>query len=526
MEGASHIDSLGRGTFLMVVGTVVLFLLSFLGRVAIARHLSVEAFGDFNLGLALAGLLTLIALLGLHQAVARTLAENPDPATRRRVIRWAATITVVTATVASALVWLLATPIADLFDPAGSAQLTVVFQMFSVTVGLTLLCTFIAAIFQGFEDTLPNAWINQAVQPGSFVIFVYIFLVYHLNLFDALLAWVLSNAVTFVVLLVYLWRRLPTRLPPGPAAPMLPRGLLLLSVSLWGITTLAYVTTYVDTLILGVFRPETTVGIYSAVMTLARVLLAASAAVTYIFLPVAARLKGRGDIESIRRSYVTTARWVLLFTLPLFFVFAILPTSTVDLVFGKAYGSGATALAIVTIGAVVSVGFGPVNVTLAGMGSVRPLLFSTAVSGITNVVLSFALIPTYGLIGAAIAWSVARVLFPASGALSLYLESRISPLRRTFVVPLVVSLGVGVPLFVLVAVLPHPSWVVVPLYFVGVAIFLGALFATRTVETADLVVCRILEGIVRRPLPRLERFLLRFCADRDPPLPPSPVRDA
>ena len=62
--------------------------------------------------------------------------------------------------------------------------------MFSVTIGLTLLCTFIASIFQGFEDTVPNAWINQAVQPGAFLVFVYIFFYFHLQLTAALLAWV------------------------------------------------------------------------------------------------------------------------------------------------------------------------------------------------------------------------------------------------------------------------------------------------------------------------------------------------
>lgn len=496
----------------MVVGTVLLFLLSFIGRVAVARHLSVDAFGAFNLGLALAGLLSLVALLGLHQAVARTLAENRDPAARRRVIRWAASITVVTSVLASALVFLLADPIADLFDPSGSSQLTVVFQMFSVTVGLTLLCTFISSVFQGFEDTVPNAWINQAVQPGAFVIFVYIFIAFHLNLYDALLAWVLSNIVTFVVLLIYVWRRLPKHLPAGPVAKDLPGGMLVLSLSLWGVTTLAFVTAFVDTLILGVYRPETDVGLYSAVMTLGRLLLAASAAVTYIFLPVAARLTGQGDIQSIRTAYVTTARWVLLFTVPMFFVFGLLPGNSLDFVFGGAYTTGAFALELVTFGALVSVAFGPVNVTLAGMGNVRPLLIATVVSAVANVVLSFALIPTYGLIGAAIAWSVARVLYPATAALSLYLKSQITPLRRTLVLPLCVSLAVGVPLFLVVGIVPHSPWVVVPLYFAGVGIFLAALLATRSLETGDLVICRILEGLVGRPLPGLERFMLRFSA--------------
>jgi O-antigen/teichoic acid export membrane protein len=253
-------------------------------------------------------------------------------------------------------------------------------------------------------------------------------------------------------------------------------------------------------------------------MTLARLLLAASAAVTYIFLPVAARLTGQGDIQGIRTAYVTTARWVLMFTVPMFFVFALLPSDSLGVVFGANYTTGAEALALVTVGALISVAFGPVNVTLAGMGTVRPLLVATAASAVSNVVLSFALIPKYGLLGAAIAWSVARVPYPATAALSLQLTSQINPLRRSFVLPLVVSLAVGIPLFLYVGIIPHPEWVVFPLYFVGIAIFLGALLATRSLETGDLVIVRILEGLVGKPLPSLERFMIRFTSDPQPPL--------
>ena len=211
----SAIDSLGKGTTVMVFGTMALLLLSFIGRVYTARHLTVEQFGDFNLGLAFAGLLSLVALVGLHQAMARTIAENPDPAMRRRIIRWAATITATTAVTTSLLVYFFAGSIASIFGAGASGQLTIVFQLFSVTVGLTLLCTFLASIFQGFEDTVPNAWLNQAVQPASFVVFVAIFFAFHLQLEGALLAWVISNVVTFAALLAYSVRRLPTHLTPG-----------------------------------------------------------------------------------------------------------------------------------------------------------------------------------------------------------------------------------------------------------------------------------------------------------------------
>jgi O-antigen/teichoic acid export membrane protein len=510
----SAIDSLGKGTVVMVFGTMALLLLNFIGRVYTARHLPVAEFGDFNLGLALAGLLSLVALVGLHQAMARTIAESPDPAVRRRIIRWAAGITAATATASSALVYYFAASLASVFGSGASAQLTVVFQLFSVTVGLTLLCTFLASIFQGFEDTVPNAWLNQAVQPAAFVVFVVIFFTFHLALEGALLAWVISNVVTFLALVVYSVRRLPKYLPPGEAAPELPPGLLSLSFALWGVTTLTFVTAYVDTLILGAFWPETQVGIYSAVMTLARLILVVSAAVTYIFLPVAARLKGLGDMETLGRMFLTTTRWIMVFTVPIFFLFAILPTNSIATVFGISYTPGTTALVLITAGALVSVLFGPVNAALAGMGSTRPLLVSTGISAGANVALSFALIPTYGLMGAALAWTVARVLYPATAAAALYLTDGIHPFHGSLLRPLGVSLAAGIPLFVAIKYSPHPAWLVFPLYFVGLGVCLAAVLVTRSIEAGDLVACRIAERVLGRPLPRLRRILERSMAHR------------
>ena len=202
--------------------------------------------------------------------------------------------------------------------------------------------------------------------------------------------------------------------------------------------------------------------------------------------------------------------------MPLFLVFALLPGNSITLVFGKSYAPGALALVVITTAALASVVVGPVNVCLAGLAATRPLLIATAVSAVSNVVLSLTLTPYYGIMGAAIAWSVARVLYPATGAFALWSDHRVTAFRRTFVLPLAVSLAIGIPLFVGVDLLPHPSWVVVPMYFVGIGIFLVALFVTRTVEKEDIVIVRMAERVVGRPLPKLERFLLRFVQEPNP----------
>lgn len=512
-EHADAIISLGRGTSVMVLSTMLLLLFSFLGRVAVARHLTLEEFGDFSLGISFTGLLSLVALLGLHQAIARTLAHESDPGMRRKVARLGMVITTVAAAVGSSSVYLLAPQLAALFNPAGSpanfADLTLVFRLFSVTLAMTLGTTLLASLFQGFENASANAWFNQVAQPAAFVVFVFIFLAFHLTLYLATVAWVLSNVTMFAGILVYTVVKLPPFLPRAPIPDRPITGLFSLSVALWGVSTLQFVTAYGDTLILGAFRPESSVGMYSASMTLARLILAGAGALTYIFLPVASRLHRKGDMASLRRVYVTSTRWVLALTVPILLLFTLLPAASLTAVYGKQYAGGGLALSIITVGAFLSVVVGPVNSCLAGLGMTRQLLLTTVISAATNVVLSFSLIPTFGLNGAAVSWAVARAIYPALGIVALFLAHAVTPFRRSLVAPLVISLAVGIPLFVLVGLLHLHSWTVFPLFFVGLAIYLVALLASRSIEDGDLIAFRHLERILGRPFPRIRRLLER-----------------
>lgn len=509
---ARTLASVGRGTTVMAVSTVALLFFNLIGRVAVARSFSLELWGIFSLGISLTGLLVLIALLGFHQAVARSISYEKDPAVRRKVIRLGLMVTIGASVASSVLVFLLAQPLASLFN-AGvyESQLTQVFQLFSITIGLQLLSLYLAAIFQGFEDAAPNAWFNQVINPALFVVFLFLFLALHLEFEGALFAYVISYAATFALLTVYTLRKLPPLLPKvSTTGAKVPAGIFTLSFSLWGVNALTFVTAFVDTLILGVFRPATAVGLYSTAMTLARLLLVGAGALTYVYLPVSARLYREGDTATLRLSYVTATRWVLAITVPMFFLFTFLPAQSIGSVFGARYENAALALALLAVGSLVSVVLGPVNATLAGQGKTSILLSTTAIAASTNIILSFALIPTYGLLGAAVAWTVARVIFPAMGLSTLYASEGVTPFRRKLLLPLGVTLAIGMPLFWYLHWIQVPLWSVYPLYLVGVVLFVGAVFATRSLDEGDLIAARLAEKVLGRPMPRVWRFLDRF----------------
>jgi O-antigen/teichoic acid export membrane protein len=263
------------------------------------------------------------------------------------------------------------------------------------------------------------------------------------------------------------------------------------------------------------------VGLYSSAMTLARLLLVGNGALTYIYLPVAARLKREGAYDAIRSTYVTGTRWILAITIPMFFLFAFLPALSLRAVFGSLYTGGAVALDILVIGSFLSVIEGPANSCLAGMGYARSLLLTTILSAMVNLVLSFALIPTFGLVGAAVAWAVARAIYPGVGAYLLWRSDRITPFRPIFTIPLAVTLLVGCPIFFALRFVHLSSWTVVPLFFLGTLIYIGAVLATRSVERGDLVAFRALQKRLGWKLPRLDRFMERYLSRAEAALPHS-----
>jgi O-antigen/teichoic acid export membrane protein len=496
--------TVGRGTLIMVVGTIVLFAASFVSRVLIAQGYSLADWGEFNLALALTGFLTAISLIGLDQAAARSLAFESDPAIRRSIVRYGVLVAVAAASVTSILLFLLAGPLATLFH---STALEPVFQIFSITAGFGLLGLMLAALFQGCQDAAPNAVFNQMVNPLLFVVFVVLALVFHWGFLGVMLGYVAAGGIALATLIGYALLRLPGKVPAVTGRlPPTPR-LWNLAISFWGVGSLAFATAFIDTLILGFYRPAADVGIYSAAMLLARVLLVGNGALTYIYLPVAARLARNGDMAGLRATYLAGTRWSLMLVTPVMLVLALLPGESLRALFGSVFVDGAIPLQILAVGAFLSVIAGPANACQAGLGETRSLLGITAISASANVILSLGLTPVYGAIGGAIAWGVARALYPGIGLAVLHRRHGITIVHPSLLRPLALTLGVCVPVFLVVGALSPPAWIVFPLGLGATVVSVASLVATRSVLPGDFAILHGLESILRRPLPRVRRML-------------------
>jgi O-antigen/teichoic acid export membrane protein len=154
------------------------------------------------------------------------------------------------------------------------------------------------------------------------------------------------------------------------------------------------------------------VAVYSFATTMASVLIVFPAAIGNIFLPVVSRLAGREDMAAMREVMATSQRWSLFVTLPIAVVMMAFSGDMMHAFYGAQYESGGLAMAIFTFGLLFSCISYTVSLALAAMRLVKIELIITAAGGIVNAALNFALIPVFGMEGAATA-SLASFLLTA-----------------------------------------------------------------------------------------------------------------
>ncbi len=500
-EGLSTIT---HGTLFLLIATLCLVGLNFVSRVLVTRSISPSDYSAFSFGLTLATILSAFGTLGLPNAVARGIPYASTDDERRGIVRATLFIGGGAAVATSVLLFVFAPEIGTAL---ASPPITLGLEYFPIALGTSIISTLIVSIFQGFEDVTPNAVFTQIINPGLYVGFLLVAVLVPpmgISYTDALLAYALANVATLALVSVYTWRRLPRRLPTGPRAVDATGRLLRFAAPLFVVGVMTSVTGYGDTLILGIYH-ETEIGAYSNALTLARLIQIGISASSFIFLPVASKFLRQNDAGSIRITYATVTKWMILISLPLFALFFFLPGASLGFVFGPSYTTVVLPLQIVVVGAFVTTLLGPSTTAQVVYGQTRLLAYNAIVAGATDIALSFVLIPSLGYVGAAIAWSTANVAFFGLSLGELFLLSDLHPFRRHFLVPLLAT-AVPVGLFFGLAPLRISGFVLIPAGLLVAIAFIGLVLATRSIDDGDRLLLEAIERIVGRPLPWLRRL--------------------
>jgi O-antigen/teichoic acid export membrane protein len=165
----------------------------------------------------------------------------------------------------------------------------------------------------------------------------------------------------------------------------------------------------VDSLMLSAFISADRVGVYTLVTELARTIRVAKTSFSSVFSPLVAKYKALSNRRGLVESLHLISRWTSALSVPLLFVIMALYPEVI-LGPGSRWTESLWFPWLLTLGPMMSCFFGLAGNLLLMTGHARLLLLNSSVMMVVNVLLNLALIPPFGLLGAATATMVSNAL--------------------------------------------------------------------------------------------------------------------
>lgn len=400
-----------RGKFLkdslwLLASTLLMGVSGIAINAVVTSLLGVAAFGVYSLGLRVYLFLGLISPWGINISVMKYTAELDDIRERSACLSSALRLTLICSLFVTILGWFIAPLFSALFD---TGDLTTGLR--SVLLGLipfSLNKTY-TGVLNGLRD-IKGLSLFQALR-WLLLIFFSVSLTWAFRNVSASLSAFLWTEVLLLPLLMLYCRRYRIPLDSSDRHPSeWNRRHFDFGVRTMLSTAVNDLYTYLDVFMIGVFMDKTAVGAYSFASDISKNLFLVSQIVGTNFNPIISRLWSQRDLASLKQAMRRLLRttylvYALLFPVSILGYIAFLKYGIRD----PAMGASILPFVILTTGVALCSGYQSFSAILMVTGYPGDRLRVTLVSLLFNAALNLALLPVWGIAGAALATTLAYI---------------------------------------------------------------------------------------------------------------------
>lgn len=490
---SDDVRAIARGTGLLLPATLVGSALLLVLDQYVNGVLDLADYGLFSAIKRVLQLVGFVVLLGMENAVIRFVASAAGPDAARAAVRSAFVGTVGASTAAALLLTAFAAPLAAWVDP--SPATVDALRIGAWALPFTAIRLVAVTASQGWKVVTHRALVMFLLWPvAQFIGIALLCGALGLGIRGAMLAYVgalAAGAIVAVALLLRLRRDLL-----APAAGVGLGALVAFAWPMWmhGIVMGAY--TWLDQILLSAIRSPTDAGIYGPIAQLAPLFGVGLGALNGMFAPIIAERRLAGDTVGLQRLYRTVTRWAVALAVPPLVVCAVVPGAVLGL-WPNASMEAVDAMRITCLAQLFCTAVGSVNYLLIMAGHQRATLWNGIPAVVVNLALSFLLMPTLGVTGAALANGAAMMTANGIGLWQVHGALGIHPFDRAFLRPLMAAIPCGVAVWA-AGQLGLGAIVTVGIAGVGGGlVFLGALRALG-LDADDRVVVDAIVAKVRR----------------------------
>lgn len=496
-----------KGASIVYVGLFVELLIAFVAQILAARHLSVSGFGGITTGTALLDIGAIVAGLGLASGLTRYFPRIEEEKKRTLTIVIFG-ITLVASVALGLVVTFNAAFIAS--EVFGDPEVTISIRIFGAAIPFAALLNVAIGGIRGQKRSLYQVYVKNIVHPMARFILIVVALIYGLGQAGIASAYAIPYVVSATLALLLLHRALPRSRAPinGNLTTEVTRYSLPFTVS--GVS--GFITRSIDIFLVLHFLGSFAVGIYGVAYAAVSFMGMFSTAFNFLGSPIASELEGDGNVDGVMRMFRSIARWLVIASICVLVPLGVFSAEFISIIYRSKYASGGLALSILAIGFatknVLSI-HGPI---LEALGRSKTLSFNSAIAAVSNIIFNLALIPEFGIAGAAVATVLSFILRDILAMVQVKYYLGTTPISWEAIGPVVVA----TPILILFTAVIAPIIPTTFLWLLGITglfavVYIGIVLVVSGLSETEVMVIRSIEekyGLDLGPLDPLVRRLL------------------
>ncbi len=325
----------------------------------------------------------------------------------------------------------------------------------------------------------------------------------------------LASAITAVIIFrKYLWSYFPEPTPENKLSFKEELGLIriILAFSIpVAVTGLSELAIYdVSTFMIGRYMTAKDAGYYGVADPIARLPLIISLSVAAAILPAASEAASLNDKKLLETYINQSYRYVILLVLPICVGVSIFAQPILGLLFGYDYIYGAGALSILVIGMAFYTLFMVSSSITQGIGHPRLPMTILLIGTAINIALNYVMVQLYGLIGAAIATTMAAFVIMVAIVWKTFKITEVNPPYLDFVRIGTASLVMGLIIFII----PKSISGLIAAIIIAPIVYIIAFTLIGGFKMDDIRIMRkyiVKFGPLSKVLEKLVKFIERFA---------------
>ncbi|MEK6953187.1 MAG: flippase [Nanoarchaeota archaeon] len=421
------------GAGITFFGSVINRFLNYVLRIIIARGLSVEEYGLFNIAVIFMRAFVAFAALGLSEGIVRYVSYYRGLNEKEKIKG-----TLVSSFIITFLFSLIITII--LFFSSDyiainwfkSEELIPLLKIFILMIPIGVIISNLTSLNLAYEKIKYNFWLVDVSSQSLRVITIGFVILLGFGILGVGYAYLISFFIIFVLMFLIAEYKVYPLIRSKVKAKFETKELFSYSWPLVFVGILGYIMGWTDTFMIANLMDIRSVGLYNAALPLANLLTLLPLMFVPIFLPLITRNFAQKKTFLVDSLMKNVSKWSFIINFPVLILMLLFPGFFINLLFGKEYLEGTSALIFLSVGFFIFSLSYPSMQLLRMIKETKWYLINLVITIPTNVILNLFLIPKYGITGAAIAttisYSLHSLLFIGEG----YYYLKLMPLSFKF----------------------------------------------------------------------------------------------